>query len=114
MLRSLLIGSAVAFLVTPALAGPCTQRIVELEQAITATQEGAGPALASPSATGSTAQPSPSPVQNQPATSGTQMAGANQMMNVLQEAKQLDQQGRQAECMTVANRLSALLQQQPR
>ncbi len=32
----------------PALAGHCTQRIAELDQAITATQQGAGPALASP------------------------------------------------------------------
>jgi hypothetical protein len=103
MIGRTILGSAlVLVLASPALAGPCSQRLAELEKAITARQEGAGPVLADPNATGSTTQPS----------SGTnvtaQAADANRSMQMIQEAKQLDQQGKEAECMEKANQVSAI------
>ncbi len=113
MFRSIILGSTVALLATPALAGPCTQRIADLEKAVTAKQEGAGPALSTPTTTGSTAQPSAS-AQNQPATSASQTQEANRLMQMLQEAKQLDQSGREADCMAAATRISSMVPEQPK
>ena len=108
MFRPLIIGSTVALLAGPVLAGPCTQRIADLEKAVTATQEGAGPALSTPATTGSTAQPSAS-AQNQPASSPAQTQNANRAMQMLQEAKQLDQQGKEAECMQLTTQASGIV-----
>jgi len=108
MFRPLVFGSLLAFLVSPAVAGPCTQRIADLEKSVTATQEGSGPALTTPSTTGSTSQPA-TPAQNNPSTSPTQTSGANQAMQMLQQAKQLDQQGKEAECMQMTTQVSSMV-----
>ena len=113
MFRPFVFGATVAFLVTPALAGPCTQRIADLGKAITATQAGAGPALSTPAVTGSTAQ-SGAATQNQPATASNQTQDANRAMQMLQEAKQLDQQGKESECMQLTNRVSDMVPNQPK
>ena len=113
MLRPVVIGSTIVFLAGPVLAGPCTQRIADLEKAVSAKQEGSGPALSTPSTTGSTAQPNAS-TQNQPATTPSQTAGANQAMQMLQQAKQLDQQGKEGECMQIATQVSSMVPEQPK
>ncbi len=110
MLRPIIFGSICALLISPAVAGPCTQRIADLEKSVTATQEGSGPALTTPSTTGSTSQPATS-AHNNPATSPSQMSGANQAMQMLQQAKQLDQQGKEAECMQVITQVSSMVPQ---
>ncbi|HLM41297.1 MAG TPA: hypothetical protein VK434_17105 [Microvirga sp.] len=101
---------SLAILVSPAVAGPCTQQIADLEKSVTATQEGSGPALTTPSTTGSTSQPA-APAHNNPATSPSQTSGANQAMQMLQQAKQLDQQGKEAECMQVVTQVSSMVPQ---
>ena len=89
----------------PGLAGPCTQRIAELEKATSAKHEGAGPALANPSTTGTTASAaSPAGQSGAPATDRS----AGQTMQMLQQAKQLDQEGKEAECMDLTNRAGAM------
>ena len=103
MLRPIIFGSICALLISPAVAGPCTQRIADLEKSVTATQEGSGPALTTPSTTGSTS------AQNNPATSPTQTSSANQAMQMLQQAKQLDQQGKESECMQVTTQVSSMI-----
>ena len=111
MFRPIIFGSTLAFLAGPVFAGPCSERIADLEKAVTAKQEGSGPALSTPSTTGSTAQSTAS-VQNQPSTSPSQTAGANQAMQMLQQAKPLDQQGKEAECMQMVTQVSNMVPQQ--
>ncbi len=104
MFGRLILSSTVAIaLAGPALARPCTQRIADLGKAITAKHEGAGPALANnTSATGSTGQ----------GASGTavkaQATGDNEAMQLLQQAKELDQQGKEDECMQVVKRVEGM------
>lgn len=100
--RVILSSALLALLTTPVLAGPCTQRLAELEKAITARQEGAGPPLADPKATGSTTEPGSG------ANVTAHMHDANQAMQMIQQAKQLDQQGKEAECMDVAQKVGAM------
>ena len=64
-----------------------------------AKHEGAGPALAPPATTGSTQQPPMASAQSQP---------DNEAVQLLQQAKQLDQQGKESECMAMATRISAM------
>jgi hypothetical protein len=90
------------------LAGECTQRITELEKAISAKQEGAGPALAAPTTTGSTAGTSKPGSDPQSAVGTVPPQGLNEAMNLLHQAKQLDQQGREAECLQMTTRVGAL------
>ncbi len=104
MLRPIVLGSLLACtLFGGALAGPCTQRIAELEKAVTAQHEGAGPAL-SPSASGSTPQSSSGQTAGVNVTADSQRA--NQAMQMLQQAKQLDQQGKEDECMRLTAQVS--------
>jgi hypothetical protein len=107
MVSRIILGATLALLtVSPGLAGPCTQRLAELEKSITARQEGGGPSLDAPT-TGSTAQ-SPSSGQGQGVNVTAQSQGHNQAMQMIQQAKQLDQQGKEAECMDMAGRISAM------
>ena len=90
MFGRIFLGSTLALiLVSPGFAGPCTERLAELEKSVTAAQEGAGPAI-----TGAT-----------PTTTGTP-AVANQNMQMIQQAKQLDAQGKEAECMDMVKKIS--------
>jgi hypothetical protein len=91
--------------VSPGLAGPCTQRLADLEKSISARQEGAGPALDASATTGSAAQSSSS---GQGANVTAQSQGHNQAMQMIQQAKQLDQQGKEAECMDMARKVQAM------
>lgn len=104
MFGRFLLSSMIAIaLAGPALAGPCTQRITDLGKAITAKHEGAGPALANtPAMTGSTGQTSSGTAVKAEATSD------NQAMQLLQQAKEMDQQGKEAECMQVVKRLEGM------
>jgi len=88
-------------------AGPCTQRLADLEKAISARHEGAGPVLDTPAATGSTAQSSPSS-EGQGVNVTAQSQSQNQAMQMIQQAKQLDQQGKEAECMDMATKIGAM------
>ncbi len=104
MFRHILLSSTVALIwASPALAGPCTQQIADLGKAITAKHEGAGPALANgPATTGSTEQsPSGTAVKAQATTD-------NQAMQLLQQAKELDQQGKEGECMQLVKRVEGM------
>lgn len=107
MVSKIVLGTALAFvLVGPAIAGPCTQRLADLEKSILAKQEGAGPAL-DPSATGSTgSETSASPGQGVNVTAQSQ--SSNEAMQMIQQAKQLDQQGKEAECMDMAAKVGAM------
>jgi hypothetical protein len=110
MVSRLAISSAfILALATPAFAGPCTQRLAELEKSLTAHQEGAGPALSQPSATGSVGEASP----GQGPTSGTNVTAQsqqpNQALRMVQEAKQLDQQGKEADCMAMVPRIESMV-----
>lgn len=90
-------------LVVPALAGPCTQRLADLEKRVTAKQEGGGPALANPAPSGSgsdAAHQAPAPVP-------AQSLGDNDAMALIRQAKDLDRQGKEAECMQVADKIGA-------
>ncbi|MBB4041331.1 hypothetical protein GGR34_003001 [Microvirga flocculans] len=108
ILGSTLLGSTLALaLAGPAFAGPCTQRLADLEKSISAKQEGGGPALDTPSTTGATAQSATS-AQGQGANVTAQSQGYNQAMQMIQQAKQLDQQGKEAECMDMAAKIGAM------
>jgi hypothetical protein len=102
-MKLLLIGSSLlcAF-ATPVLAGPCTQRIADLEKSLTAQQEGGGPALAQPKVTGSVGS------SGSTATDPTaQNRGESRALEMLQQAKQLDQQGKEAECMDAISKVGS-------
>jgi hypothetical protein len=104
MIGRLVVISATAIVVAgPSLAGPCTQRLAELEKAITAQQEGSGPALKGPATTGSTASTPASTPQSQ---------NASEAMRMVQEAKQLDQQGKESECMQAVSRIEGMVPSQ--
>lgn len=107
----LLTGSAVALcLVSPVMAGPCTQKIADLEKSISAKQEGAGPTLTAPATTSSTTSGSSSTQKvEQPSGTGTvQTQGSSEAMNMLKQAKEFDQQGKEAECMQITARVSSM------
>ncbi len=105
MFARLLLGSTMTIvLASPALAGPCTQRITDLGKAITAKHEGAGPALANaPAPTGSAGQSSSGAAVKAEAT------GDNQAMQLLQQAKELDQQGKEDECMKTVKQVEGMV-----
>jgi hypothetical protein len=108
MVSRIILGTTLALVfVGPGFAGPCTQRIADLEKSISARQEGAGPALDAPATTGSAVQGSPvAPAQGANVTAQSQ--GHNQAMQMIQQAKQLDQQGKEAECMDMTARIGAM------
>ena len=110
MITHIFSGTAFALLlITPVLAGPCTQRIAELEKTISAKQEGAGPALSVPTTTSSTTATSSSQKVEQPSGTGAvQTQSLSDAMNMLQQAKQLDQEGKEAECMQTATRVGTM------
>jgi hypothetical protein len=108
MVSRILLSATLAFVyVSPGLAGPCTQRLADLEKSISARQEGAGPALDAPSTTGSAAQGSSS-ASGQGVNVTAQSQGHSQAMQMIQQAKQLDQQGKEAECMDMAGKIGAM------
>lgn len=108
MVSRIILGTTLALVSgTPGLAGPCTQRLAELEKSISARQEGAGPALEAPTTTGSAAQGTSS-ASGQGVNVTAQSQGHNQAMQMIQQAKQLDQQGKEAECMDMAGKAQAL------
>ncbi|PVE24460.1 hypothetical protein DC522_10230 [Microvirga sp. KLBC 81] len=108
MVSKFILGTAFAFVLAgPGIAGPCTQRLADLEKSISARQEGAGPALDAPATTGSTgSEASPSPGQGVNVTARSQ--SRNEAMQMIQRAKQLDQQGKEAECMDMATKIGAM------
>jgi cytolysin (calcineurin-like family phosphatase) len=108
MVSRIILGTTFALIsISPCLAGPCTQRLAELEKSISARQEGAGPALDTPTTTGSAA-PSSSSASGQGVNVTAESQGHNQAMQMIQRAKQLDQQGKEAECMDMAGKAQAM------
>ncbi len=104
MLKYSLVGSALAcVLASSAFAGPCTQRIADLEKATTARHEGAGPTLSGSATTGSAGQASSGTAVKAEATT------ENQAMQLLQQAKELDRQGKETECMQMVTRVGSLV-----
>jgi hypothetical protein len=97
MIHRIALGTILAVAVTPGWAGPCTDRIAVIEKSVIAKHEGAGPTLSPPSTTGSTQQTAPA--MSNP---------DNETMQLLQQAKQLDQQGKESECMAMATKIEAL------
>jgi len=73
---------------TPALAGPCAERIADLEKSVIAVQEGAGPALAPPASTSSgTSSPSSSAAGTQGVPAATpDSVRANAVLQMLSQA----------------------------
>ena len=109
MLRRIISDSLFALvLATPVFAGPCTERIAELEKSLTAKHEGAGPALSAPATTGSTQQQSGSPGATSSASAAVSQ-GDNQAMQMLQQAKQLDQQSNERGCMEMVTRIGPMV-----
>ncbi|MBQ0822483.1 hypothetical protein KBI52_20055 [Microvirga sp. HBU67558] len=104
--RLLLSTTFAVILAGPVFAGPCTQRLADLEKSISARQEGAGPTLDAPATTGSATQGS-TPGQGPGANVTGQSQSHNQSMQMIQQAKQLDQQGKEAECMDMVGRIGA-------
>ncbi|WP_114944230.1 hypothetical protein [Microvirga calopogonii] len=105
MISRIILGTTLAFISTsPSFAGPCTQRIADLEKSVSARQEGAGPTLDAPATTGSAVQGS-SPAGQ---ATTTRSQSNNQTMQMIQQAKQLDQQGKEAECMDMTTRIGAM------
>jgi hypothetical protein len=98
MLHRVALGTILALTMTPVWAGPCTDRIAVIEKSVVAKHEGAGPSLSAPSTTGSTQQTAPA--MSKP---------DNETMQLLQQAKQLDQQGKESECMAMATKIEALV-----
>ena len=105
MLKYSFVGSTLACaLASSAFAGPCTQRIADLEKAATARHEGAGPTLSgSATTTGSAGQPSSGTSVKAEATT------ENQAMQLLQQAKELDRQRKETECMQIVTRVESLV-----
>ena len=98
----LLAATVVALMGGSALAGPCTDRVAELGKSVTASYEGAGPALtADATTTGSTGQSAAPPTKAVPERE-------NEAMRLLQQAKELDQQGKEDECMQVVKRVEPM------
>ena len=97
----------------PALAGPCTDRITQVEKMVTARFEGSGPALAGSVQSSTTtpgAQPGGSGAASSAQPDGTtarslQSQDESQAMNRLQQAKLHDQAGREGECMQVVSEI---------
>ena len=112
-IRVIIIAAALS-VPTAAFAGLCTARIAELEKSITAKQEGSGPSLApSASTTGSTATASGS--SGAPAANVTaESRSANAAMANLQQAKRLDQEGKEAECMQLLTQAGTAAPEQPK
>ena len=107
MVSCFLLSTTVAFILAgPGLAGPCTQRLADLEKSISARQEGAGPTLDAPATTGSAVQGT-TPGQGPGANVAGQNQEHNQAMQMMQQAKPLDQQGKEAECMDMVGRIGA-------
>ncbi len=93
--RLSLISAAVLVLGTPVSAGPCTDRIAEIEKSVTARHEGAGPTL-SGQTTGATASSSRAADQD-----------STETMQMLQQAKELDRQGKEQDCMQIVTAVKA-------
>jgi hypothetical protein len=84
----------------PVFAGQCSQSIAEVEKAITAKQEGSGPTLSkSTSTTDTSSKTSGSDVTEQSRRDTT-------ALTQLQQAKELDQQGKEAECLQAIGKIS--------
>ena len=101
--RSLFALAAGCLLCGPALAGPCTDRIVQIEKAVTARFEGSGPALTG-SVQSSTTSPGTQPAgsASSAAPDGTtsrslQSQDESQAINRLHQAKVLDKAGQEGE-----------------
>ena len=80
-----------------------------MEKSVTAQSEGAGPVLAPPATTGSTeASPGGAAGGGAPAPAmSDRMARANQAMQALQAAKELDRKGQESACMEAVSRVEA-------
>lgn len=79
-----------------AFAGPCTTRIADLERTIEAsTAEGVAKAGAAGSGT-----------TKAPASVTTQDKTSSEGINMLQQAKELDKQGKEAECMDIVAKVA--------
>ena len=93
----------------PALAGPCTERVAQLEKAVSAKFEGAGPALAG------SVQGSSAPVagagggSGQTAGQSLQSGDENKAMNLLNQAKKLDKDGKEGECMQIVSQVETMV-----
>lgn len=102
MVGKILLGTALALILSgPSFAGPCTERLASLEKSFLAKQEGGGPAMDTPATTGTT-------TQGQGVNVTARSQGDTQAMQMIQQAKQLDQQGKEAECMDMATRIGTM------
>ena len=116
MLDRIVLSSALLLLVTSsAFAGPCTQRIAALEKSMAVSQQGSASAPASPDTTGSTHPGTSSAAAPQLGRNvAAQGQGTSEAMQLLQQAKQLDQQGKEDECMQHVTRIGGVVPPQTR
>ncbi|MEJ1160676.1 hypothetical protein [Prosthecomicrobium sp. N25] len=100
-MKSFILVLAIVAAATPAVAGPCTQRLADLEKTIGARNEGGGPAIeGNPAVSGSTGSGAAAP-----ATQRRDM----DLMAALNEAKGLDRAGMEDECQKRAADIAASL-----
>ena len=110
MIYGIVLSSTMAafLMATSALAGPCAGPIAELEKSVISAQEGAGAALAPPASSGTSSPSSPAAgTQGVPAATPDTVR-ANAVLQMLSQAKQLDQQGKDAECMQIVTQAAAM------
>ena len=82
------------FLASPALAGPCSERIADLERTIS-VKAGEG------------AQTSTAPdAAKTPANVTSQNKGGTEGMEMLKQARELDKQGKESECMDIVAKVA--------
>ena len=87
--RSILGVVLALFFASPALAGPCSERIADLERSIE-VKAGEG------------AQASTAPdMEKPPANATVQNKGLTEGMAMLKQARELDKQGKERECMDI-------------
>lgn len=98
MKQRTLLGATLALVfITPAIAGPCTQRIADLERSMeVSTGEGTPKTATADSASAATKS----------AATTAQAKDTSEGMDMLKEAKELDGQGKEKECMDVVGNVA--------
>ena len=84
------------FFASPALAGPCSERIADLERTISVKAGEGAPASTAPDAA------------KAPANVTAQNKGETEGMDMLKQAKALDKQGKESECMDIVAKVATI------
>jgi hypothetical protein len=95
MYKCFALAATLGLMAAPVVAGPCSEMIVDMEKSITAKHEGATAPPVAPSTDPS--QPASAPAVSQTDTDAMQM---------LQQAKQADEQGKESQCMAIISKIT--------